>query len=357
MESQTMTLVVTLIGGMAIGFGVLYVLLKRSGGSTGADQATQALFKEQLDAKHQLFQQMFHQLQKDLQASQSELRNLEQDRIKKFSEMSTVLEHHRRQTEELQLSTRQLATVLSNNQARGEWGERIIEDLLTSNGLVEGVHYVKQTKQSEGVLRPDITLLLPNKRVVPVDVKFPYAEIQKSLSAETKALKQQHLKQFAQDLKVKINKVAEYIDPTKDTLDYAILFVPNEMVFSYINQEFPDVVDLAVSKRVLIVSPFTFLIVARTVMESYRNFMIGDKLNIVVKAVDEFAKEWLVFREKFEKHGKLLESLRSNYEEITGTRYRQLDKKINTVQKYRGAALPNSQTTLEEGEDQEDSEF
>lgn len=357
METQIITLLTVLLGGMALGFTVLYFLLKKSGSSGVADQTTQALFKEQLDAKHQLFTQLFNQLQKDLQTSQNELRSLEQDRIKKFSEMSTVLEHHRKQTEELQLSTRQLATVLSNNQARGEWGERIIEDLLTSNGLVEGVHYVKQSKQAESALRPDITLLLPNNRVVPVDVKFPYAEIQKSLAADSKATKQLHLKQFAQDIKVKINKVAAYIDPANNTLDYAILFVPNEMVFSYINQEFPDVVDLAVSKRVLIVSPFTFLIVARTVMESYRNFMIGDKLNVVVKAVDEFAKEWTVFQEKFQKHGKLLDSLQTNYQEISGTRFRQLDKKITVVQKYRGAALPSSTEAsnpmLEEPEESE----
>jgi DNA recombination protein RmuC len=173
--------------------------------------------------------------------------------------------------------------------------------------------------------------LLPNKRNVPVDVKFPYAEIQKMANAETQASKQLHVKQFVVDVRGKINKVAEYISPAQNTLDYAILFVPNEMIFSFINQQFPDLVDEAMSKRVLLVSPFTFLIVARTVMESYRNFMLSDKLRDVIKAVDEFTGEWTVFKAKFDKYGRSLETLKTDYEELSGTRVRQMEKKITKI--------------------------
>jgi DNA recombination protein RmuC len=277
------------------------------------------------------------------------LRLLEQDRTKKFSELTTQLENHRRLTDELRISTEQLGKVLSNNQQRGEWGERIIEDLLTSNGLIEGVHYLKQAKLAATTLRPDISLLLPNERTVPVDVKFPYAEIQKMSLAETKAARDLHLKQFSVDLKNKITKVAEYISPEYQTLDYAILFVPNEMVFSFINQKFPHLVDEAIAKRVLIVSPFTFLIVARTVLESYRNFMIGDKLKEVVRAIDEFVKEWGVFKDKFSKYGKSLQTLQNDYDELTGTRVRQMERKITRIEKYRqGTVLTEMAASVRE---------
>ena len=111
--------------------------------------------------------------------------------------------------------------------------------------------------------------------------------MQKLAEAQTKVARTAHLKQFEIDLKKKIDKVAEYIVPEFNTLDYAIMFVPNEMVFSFINQKLPHLVDRALQQRVLLVSPFTFLIVARTVMESYRNFMIGDQLKEVIKHVDQ----------------------------------------------------------------------
>lgn len=306
-----------------------------------ADQSRQILIAEKdsiktdLANKQSVFENLVKQLQEDLAKSQTEIRNVEQDRTKKFAQLTESLEQHRELTKELKVSTQQLASVLANNQTRGEWGERIIEDLLISNGLKEGVHYLKQGKQLSSGLKPDITLLLPDNRNVPVDVKFPYQEIQKMTLADSKSVKAEHLKQFSQDVKVKINKVSEYISAEQNTLDYAILFVPNEMIFSFINQRLPDLVDLAISKRVLIVSPFTFLIVARTVMESYRNFMIGDKLKEVVKHIDEFAQEWVKFKESFEKFGRSLGTLQTDYEKMTNTRAKQMDKKISKIDDIR----------------------
>lgn len=302
-------------------------------------QGEKDLIKNDLENKQRAIEKLVTNLQDDLKLRQDEIRNLERDRTQKFSEINKALEQHKELTQDLKISTEQLAKVLSNNQARGAWGERIIEDLLQANGLVEGIHYLKQAKQSESTQRPDITLLLPNKRNVPVDVKFPYSEIQKLSQAETKIAKESHIKQFSLDLKSKIDKVAEYIDPSKDTLDYAILFVPNEMVFSFINQKMPELVDRAISKRVLIVSPFTFLIVARTVMESYRNFMIGDKLKEVVAYVDDFVGEWLKFKEKFDKYGRSLVALQKDYEDLTTTRVKQMERKIDKIESVRQGNL------------------
>lgn len=357
---------------IALGFASLYMLLRQMitsqrqdvdvedivnqvfGKSVGkiAAQSKQILqgeketIKTDLENKQRVIEKLVKQLQDDMKVRQDEIRHLEQDRTKKFGEITTAIEEHRKLTDELKVSTKQLATVLSNNQQRGEWGERIIEDLLQSNGLVEGVHYRRQAKLGDSSLRPDITLLLPNNRNVAVDVKFPYSEIQKMAQAESKSAKASHLKQFESDLKQKITKVAEYIDPSHDTLDYAIMFVPNEMVFSFINQKYPHLIDLAMTKRVMIVSPFTFLIVARTVMESYRNFMIGDKLKEVVKYVDEFVGEWSKFKSKFEKYGRSLDTLKSDYEELTGTRVRQMERRIERIEDVRHG------TSLEEGKQQ-----
>lgn len=284
-----------------------------------------------LENKQKTIESLIKQLQEDMKLRQQEIRLVEQDRVNKFTELHTELRNQKESTEQLKISTQQLASVLSNNQMRGEWGERIIEDLMINNGLVEGVHYLKQQTQSEGGLRPDITLILPNQRNVPVDVKFPYSAIQKMALAEKGADKNVHLKQFVSDVKTKIDKVSQYIDPANNTLDYAILFVPNEMVFSYINQKFPELVDLALAKRVLLVSPFTFLVVARTIMESYRNFMLSDRLREVVQAVDEFTKEWGIFRDKFEKYGRSLNTLKVDYDDLTGTRVRQMERKITKI--------------------------
>lgn len=298
-----------------------------------------------LALRHKNMTDLVESLRKDLDKRQNELRTLEQDRVQKFTELVTSLENHQKLATELQVSTRKLTEVLANNQARGQWGERIIEDLLQSNGLVEGVHYARQLPLEGTQLRPDITLLLPNKRKVAIDVKFPFSEIQQWAVAENKHQQQLILKQFVQNIKAKIDKVAEYINPGANTLDYSVLFVPNEMIFSLMNQKMPEVIEYALVKRVLLVSPFTFLIVARTVLESYRNFMISDSLRAAAMHIDSFVTEWDTFKAQFEKYGRTLKTLQSDYELLTGTRVRQMEKRIEKVQSYRTGVLTDVEKT------------
>lgn len=301
-------------------------------------QSEQDLLKTDLANKQAIIEKLVKQLQVDLNQRQIEIRDIEKKQIDKISRVATAIEDHRNLTKDLKISTEKLAKILDNNQTRGAWGERIIEDLLQANGLQEGVHYRRQSKQDNSNLKPDITLLLPDKRTVPVDVKFPYQEIQKMSNTENKEEKKIHLQQFARDLKVKVDKVAEYIAPERDTLDYAILFVPNEMIFSFINQKLPEIIDQALAKKVILCSPFSFLVVARTVMESYRNFMVGKKIQEVIKQVEAFSGEWIKFDEEFQKFGRSIEALQKNFDTLTTTRKKQMEKRINKIEEYRSGS-------------------
>ena len=357
MESILLIVVVLVLGFVALAFFLRQQLAKQQQlqpdqleqmvnqvfgktASSIAEQSRQILASEKqviqtdLSNKHAMIENLVKTIQQEMTTRQGELRTLEQDRIKKFAEMAGVLDSHRQLTEKLQISTDQLSKVLSNNQMRGSWGEKILEELLKSNGLVENIHYLRQQKQSETGLKPDITLLLPDKRQVPIDVKFPYAAIQKLADSDTKESRNLQMKQFASDVKIKIDKVAEYIRPDQDTLDYAILFVPNEMIFSFINQQFPELVDQAISKRVLLVSPFTFLIVARTILESYRNFEIEDKLRDILKTISEFTHEWGKFQDEFQKFGRAVDAVSSGYDQLRKTRSNQLERKIHKIEEY-----------------------
>lgn len=314
--------------------------------SKGILQGEKDLIKNDLSNKQAAIEKMIKDLRQEMGDQQREIRAIEKDQIDKISGVKTAVEEHRQLTKELKISTEQLAKVLSNNQTRGAWGERIIEDLLQANGLQEGIHYLRQAKLGDSEMKPDITLLLPDHRNVAVDVKFPYQEVQKMSMTEDQGEKQSHVLQFKRDLKIKVDKVATYISPENDTLDYAIMFVPNEALFSFINQKFPDVIDEALAKKVIICSPFSFLIVARTVMESYRNFMVGKKIKQVIKHIDAFAGEWLKFDDEFSKFGRSIETLQKNYETLSTTRKRQMEKKIQKIEQYRGSSVE----LLEDGE-------
>ena len=348
------------------GFGVVVYLLSKRGGQVDAktmrslvdevfgltNERVTAQSKQVLEGQREIIQTDLQNKQSQLNdlikglgdvvdKRQVEIKQLEKERAEQFGSLVKQLQEQQRVTELLRSRTEELTRVLSSNQSRGGWGERIIEDLLRSNGLQKGVHYLVQSDIGKTGQRPDITLLLPDHRLVPVDVKFPFSALQQWAGTDDDAQKKVLVKQFALDVKKHIEKVASYIMPEEGTLDYVVLFVPNEAVFSFLNQHLPEVVDYAMSKRVLITSPFTFLIVARTIIESYRNFLLGDKLRGVLEQIDGFVQEWGKYRESLDKFGRAVESLGTSYKELTNTRTNQLAKRVERVQNIGQKALNN----------------
>lgn len=289
------------------------------------------VIKTDLENKHREMARLVKDLETVVDSRQKELQILEKERATQFGSLVKQLSEQQRVTDKLSSTTQALAQVLSSNQGRGNFGERLIEDMLTASGLRQGEHYLLQSKLGNTEVKPDVTLLLPNHRVVPVDVKFPFAALQQWAEVEDTQSKQAYLKQFRADVKKHIDKVAEYILPEEGTLDYVVIFVPNEAVFSFLNQKLADLLDYSIGKRVLVTSPFTFLIVARTIMESYRNFLLGDRLKGVLGQIEGFIGEWSKYQESLGKFGRAIDSLKSSYEELTTTRFRQLDKKVQKV--------------------------
>lgn len=315
----------------------------------GVLEADKEVILKDNENKRQVMEKLVGDLKKEIDERQEEIRLLEKDRNKKFGEITTAIQDHRKITEELKTSTEALSKVLSNNQARGQWGERIIEDILRSAGLIENIHFARQIPLGTSTVKPDITLLLPNGRKVCIDVKFPYSEVQKMAVAESKVIKEEHLKNFTRDVRTKISEIESrgYIDVEQGTLDYAIMFVPNEMLFSFINQEFPDIVDEAMAKKVMIVSPFTFLIVARTVREAYANFMMEQNLRKIVSHIHEFSDEWSRFKGEFDKFDEVIGKMRDQYDKITSTRYKQMDLRIRRIEEdQKGGKLIEKQHKL-----------
>lgn len=295
----------------------------------------EAIYKDNANKKESI-ENLVRDLKKEIEMRQVEIRELEKDRNKKFGDIQRAIEEHRLITQELKTSTETLGRVLSNNQVRGAWGEKIIEEILSNAGMVENIHYQKQKTLGTSTVKPDITLLLPNGRKVSVDVKFPYAQMQSASESQNQTQKQEHLKLFEKDVKEKLNQIERrgYINIEEGTLDYAIMFVPNEMLFSFINQKFPQIIDEAMQRKIMIVSPFTFLIVARTVMEAYKNFMVENNLRKIIKHIQDFAGEWEKFEAEFSRFGESITRLRENFDQINDTRYKRMDLRIRRINGY-----------------------
>ena len=168
---------------------------------------------------------------------------------KQSTELKSSIDTSQKTTEALSENTARLREILSSSQKRGQWGERMVVDILQFVGLMENVNYTKQSQVESGQ-RPDFTFILPQEKRLNMDVKFPLAHYENYLAADSEEAQAQEKTAFLRDVKNHIKSVCgrEYINPAEGTLDYVMLFIPNESIYGFINCEDTELVGLRVAQ-------------------------------------------------------------------------------------------------------------
>lgn len=298
--------------------------------------------KTDLENKKSAIEDLVKQVKDGLKDSGEKLETAEKDRIGSFRAIKQELEDQRRITEQLSTTTEGLRKVLSNNQLRGQFGEEVAENLLRMAGFVNGTDYVRNKSQGPTNNRPDFCVLLPDGVKINIDVKFPYANLQKMTETEDPATKREYIKLFEQDIKNKIKQVTtrEYINPADNTVDFVIMFIPNEMIFSFVYEKMNEIWTEAMSQKVVMAGPFNFTATLRLIRQSYNNFKYQKNIHKTITLIKLFEEEFRKYNEEFEKIGDKLNSLSEQYDRVNSTRTNQL---IRTVDKIR---LEESNTNL-----------
>lgn len=270
-------------------------------------------------------------IEKMIKQVSDQLTTVEKERVGSFNSLKESIENSRKITEQLSVTTEGLKKTLSNNQMRGAFGEKVAEDLLKQIGFVIGEQYTKQ--ESEGSNRPDFTIYLPDKTKINVDSKFPYSNITKMSETDDPSQKTQYLKLFEQDVKKKISDVSNrnYINPEENTVDFVVVFIPNEMIFSFIYEKFPDVLEEAFNKKIIFAGPFSFTAILRMVRQAYENFRFQKNVQGIIAQIKIFGTEFEKYNEEFSKIGDRIESLHKQYDEVNNTRSKKLQKVVDKI--------------------------
>lgn len=296
----------------------------------GSKEEIEGGVKEVLENNRVLLKEIIDGLEKKLELSQKEVSGLKtQNAAIKEQLLNTA-----KITGELQVSTDSLKNLLSNNRLRGEWGEQVAEDLLLAAGFVENVTYQKQATTKEG--RPDFTINLPDGSKLNVDAKFPFDDLMEYQNAQSEPAKKQSLKKFSASIKQKVKDITskDYINPEDNTLDFVVMFIPNEMIFSFIYEKLPDINEYCAERKVVLAGPFGFTAVLRLVMQAYKNFGYEKNLQEIFGLVSKFQDEYDKFGASLEKLGSQLATTQKTYQEVEGTRSRQLTKVVEKISSH-----------------------
>lgn len=326
----TATLTAVIVIGAIYFFGQKFLvsLLKshetaRKGNKEEIESGVQGMIQH----NQQFIEQMVTGLEKQLKESRREVIDLKGQN----SAIREQLANTAKITEGLQASTEGLKSLLANNRLRGDWGEQVAEDLLLAAGFVEKINYLKQTSSGEG--RPDFTILLPDGSKLNVDAKFPFDDLIAYQEAQTEIDKKRALTNFRAAVKNKIKDITskDYINPESQTLDFVIMFIPNEMIFSFIYEKLPDINQYCNERRVVLAGPFGFTAVLRLVLQAYKNFRYEKDLQQILGLINKFRDEYGKFGDSLEKLGRQLEMTQKTYLEVEGTRSRQLTRVVDLI--------------------------
>ncbi len=327
-------------------------------------QQTQSGEKD-LEGKKKLIDQTLESMRGDLQKMHDVVAGFEKERVQKYGELSAHLKTAAEQTAQLQDTANHLRQALVSTKARGMWGERMAEDVLQLSGFIEGVNYLRQKTLEGAGSRPDYTFQLPQGRKVNMDVKFPLNSYLRYLETENDMEREVHKGQFLRDVRSRIKEVTtrDYINPEDETLDYVLVFIPNEQVYAFINQNDPAIIDEALRSKVILCSPFTLFAILAVIRQAMDNFSTAKAANDMLRLIGGFNKEWEKFRKSMDNMGRKIEDARDEFQKLATTRRNKLERplqKIEDLRRLKGIepelAIGEAEVqALDEAEEQEDA--
>jgi DNA recombination protein RmuC len=258
-------------------------------------------------------------------------------------ELSQALADAAERHHALETTTGELHRALASPRARGQWGERMAEDVLRAAGMVDGVNYRTQRTMANG-RRPDITFFLPRGLLLHMDVKFPIDNYLRVLDATNELDIERHRVQFLKDVRQRVKEITtrDYIDPDT-TVDCVLLFIPNEAVYAYIHENDREIGELALRDRVILCSPYTLFGVLGVVRQAMDHFLLERTSDEILRGLGGLTAEWGKFTSQLDKVGRAVDTIQRAYDDLAGPRRRQFEKRLDHIDALRERHLPDDE--------------
>ena len=290
----------------------------------------------ELDGKKSLIDQQLVTMTGELDKVSELVRTLDGGQRKAYGELSNELRRQHEGLTALSEHTQSLREALASSKARGQWGERMAEDVLRLAGLLEGVNYRKQATLGNAG-RPDYTFMMPNGRVMHMDVKFPLDNYVRHLEASNEVERKQFRDQFLRDVRDRVKELNQrgYLDATDETVDCLLMFIPNEQVYAFVHEHDRAILDDAMRNKIVVCSPLTLYAVLAVVRQAVDNFQLERTSSEILALLGEFSLQWQKYTVQLEKVQQRFEQVSKEYGLLMNTRHRALQRPLDKIDNLR----------------------
>lgn len=309
------------------------------GAHTDASRADLGAKKDAIEAS---LDQVRREVSGELHRLSSLVNQLGQMSAERFGQVDRSLGEHTRVASALAESTRTLREALANPTARGQWGERMADDVLRLAGFVENVNYVRQTKiagrDDSRTAIPDYTFSLPHGHALHMDVKFPLVSYLRHLEATTDIERDAHRRDFLRDVRARVRELAARGYSTggsTPSLDYVVMFLPNEHLAGFIHENDPEIIDMALAHKVVLCSPLTLYAFLGVIRQAYDNFVVEQTSDQILALIGAFDVQWSKFTDSLDGVKKRLDATQREFDTLLGTRRRALERPLQELEALR----------------------
>lgn len=277
--------------------------------------------KGDLDKRQESIKVLVEPLKQQLDNYQKRLQQSEMtqaDTLGKVKEQLTALAAS---SQSLAAETAQFRSVLKSNQARGRWGEETLRRVVEAAGMSAHCDFTEQRTGDEADKRPDLIVRLPGDRLIIVDAKVPELDFLNALDSADAVKRSEALAAHAGKLKATIKALADRDYPRQfpNALDYVVLFVPAESLFSAALEGDHDLLVWAAGRRIMLATPASLIALLRSVSVSWQQHAQTENAQKIAESAQEFYARVVTFTEHFERIRDGLEKANDAYNKASAS--------------------------------------
>ncbi len=284
--------------------------------------------KQTLEAKELAIKGMLDPLNETLNKLDTQTREMETKRAGAYSEVKALVENMQNSIpaslNELKNETAQLITAFRAPKTRGNWGELQLKRCVEYAGMVQHCSFSEQVTardEDDRMLRPDMTIHLPNGREIVVDAKTPLDAFLDASGAADPAAQTLRFTTHAQRVKAHLKELSSkaYWKQFENTPDFVVCFLPSEALFSAALEADPSLIEFSAQNHVVMATPTTLIALLRAVDFGFQQSEITQNAKAIHEMGRKIYEKLVVAQGHVTRLGNALYSSVDNYNKFLGT--------------------------------------
>lgn len=285
--------------------------------------AQQERAKRELGDREKAVEDLVKPIRDALKSSQKQIADLEKSRSEAYGGIKSQLEAMQASQKSLRQETQNLVNALRRPEVRGRWGEITLRRLVELAGMVEHCDFQEQvhTVDDGQIIRPDMIVRMPDKRVLVVDVKTPLDAYLEAVEADNDKQRKLGLQRHAKNVRAHIRMLASktYWDQFDESPEFVILFIPGDQFLSAALNEEPDLIEYALSKQIILATPTSLVALLKAVAYGWRQTDLAENAKEIRILAEDLYGRLATFVGHMNRMGRQLASSVEHYNKAVGS--------------------------------------